>query len=108
MKRSVKKVEKRGKQNLIINLVIGIAVIFLFSIVFFDSFKSEKTEKVVVSREKTESKAQTLEIPRKETPKPKIEKEVKNQDYKKYQSYFEEGKEIDEGSFDNQSAFAIE
>ncbi|MBU1627985.1 hypothetical protein KKB18_11510 [bacterium] len=111
MRRSIRNIENRGKQNLIINLVIGIVIILIISIVFYDALKpekTEKTEKVVVLEKEPDSNKKTLEIPRRKTPKPRTTQAKKREEYKKYQSHFNEGKGVDEKEFDYDSEYANE
>ena len=107
MKRPIKKVEKRGKQTLVINLVIAVLIIFVASIVLFDAFKSENVEQQVASAD-YEVKTGPKEIPRKETPKPKRKRQARSQDYKKYQPYFETKSGVDETEFDAEADWAKE
>ena len=99
MRKPKKKEEKRGKQALIVNLVIAVIITFVVSIVLFDALKPDKIDRTYNTE--TNVKTQIQEIPRKETPKPTRKRNRQNQDYKKYQAHFE-GKMsgIDEGEFE--------
>jgi hypothetical protein len=107
MRKPIKKIEKRGNQNLIINLVIGIAVLLIFSIVLFDTLKPEKKEQNALKTEQDLNSIPT-EIPRKETPKPVKTKQVQNEDYKQYQSYFEHTEDEEGPQPDPQAGIALE
>jgi len=109
MRKPVKKVEKRNKQSIIINITIVALIVLIGFIMLFDSMKSDDNKKnnPTVSEDMNLNNRPT-QIPRKPAPKPKVRRKAKNQDYKKYQSYFEEVEDIDEGSFDPDSEAAKE
>ena len=106
MRKPAKKVTKRGKQTLVINISIAVAITFVISIVLFDALKPDKVKQSFKSEPEVTARVQ--EIPRTKV-KAKRKRAVKNEDYKKYQAYFETKSDgIEDTSFNKDGVWAAE